>query len=126
MITKGTGFPVVLIPGIQGRWEWMAPTVEALTAGHRVITSSLQEMRPDFDRNGVFQAWTHAVDSLLDQARERQATIIGVSFGGLIAARYAAHRPDRVTSLILASTPSPNWRPRPDDEFCLRFPRLSL
>lgn len=126
MITKGTGFPVVLIPGIQGRWEWMQPTVDALTAGHRVITASLQELRPDYERDGVFTAWTHTIDQLLDQAHERQASIIGVSFGGLIAARYAARRPERVTALILASTPSPNWKPRPDDEFCIRFPVLSL
>jgi 3-oxoadipate enol-lactonase len=126
LISKGNGFPVVLIPGIQGRWEWMAPTVEAMTAGHRVITCSLQELRPEIERDGVFTAWTYTIDRLLDEAHERQAAIIGVSFGGLIAARYAARRPERVTSLILASTPAPNWRPRPDDEFCLRFPRLSL
>ncbi len=126
MITKGTGFPVVLIPGIQGRWEWMRPTIDAMTAGHRVITASLQELRPDIERDGVFTAWTHGLDELLDKAHERQATIIGVSFGGLIAARYAARRPERVTSLILASTPDPAWKPGPDDEFCLRHPWLSL
>lgn len=126
MITKGTGFPIVIIPGIQGRWEWMRPTVEALTAGHRVITASLQELRPEIERNGLFTAWTRAVDQLLDEAHERQASIIGVSFGGLIAARYAARRPERVSSLILASTPAPNWRPGIDDELCLRLPYLSL
>ena len=126
MIARGTGFPVVLIPGIQGRWEWMRPTIEALTAGHRVITASLQDLRPERERDGLFTAWTHTVDELLDQAHERQASIIGISFGGLIAARYAARRPERVTSLILASTPAPNWRPGPDDAFCVRFPWLSM
>jgi len=126
VICKGTGFPVLLIPGIQGRWEWMRPTVDAMTAGHRVITASLQELRPRVERDGLFTAWTHAIDELLDKAHERQASVIGVSFGGLIAARYAARRPDRVSCLILASTPSPRWRPRADDEFCLRFPWLSL
>jgi len=126
MITKGIGFPVLLLPGVQGRWEWMRPTVDALTAGHRVITASLQELRPERERDGVFTAWTYAIDQLIDRAHERQVSIIGVSFGGLIAARYAARRPERVTSLILASTPAPNWRPRPDDTFCLRLPWLSL
>ena len=126
MICKGVGFPVLLIPGIQGRWEWMGPAVDALTAGHRVITASLQELRPEIERDGVFTAWTHTIDHLLDQAHERQASIIGISFGGLIAARYAARRPERVSCLILASTPAPRWRPRLVDEFCLRFPLLSL
>lgn len=126
MITTGTGFPVLLLPGIQGRWEWMRPTVEALKAGHRVITASLQELRPAFERDGVFPAWTYAVDQLLDQAHERQVSVIGVSFGALVAARYAARRPERVTSLILVSPPAPDWRPRPDDRFCIHWPWLSL
>ena len=126
MITTGVGFPVLVIPGIQGRWEWMKPTIEALKAGHRVITASLQEIRPAAERDGHFAAWTPAIDQLLDQAHERQVSIIGVSFGGLIAARYAARRPERVSSLILVSTPSPNWHLRPDDRFCVRWPILSM
>jgi pimeloyl-ACP methyl ester carboxylesterase len=126
MVDRGVGFPVVLIPGLQGRWEWMEPTVEALKAGHRVITFSLQELRPKIERDGVFQAWTRALDRVLDQARERQVSLIGVSFGGPIAARYAARRPDRVTSLILASAPPPRWRLRPDDQFCISHPLLAL
>ena len=126
MITRGIGYPVVLIPGIQGRWEWMAPTVEALQAGHRVITFSLQELRPGVDRQGDFRAWTRAIDEALDRAHERQVSLIGISFGGLIAARYAAHRPDRVTSLIIASAPSPSWKPAADDRFCMKWPYLSL
>jgi pimeloyl-ACP methyl ester carboxylesterase len=126
MHSKGTGFPVLVIPGIQGRWEWMAPTVDALTAGHRVITVSLNELRPRIERDGAFTAWTHLIDEVLDQARERQAAIIGVSFGGLIAARYAARRPERVTALVLASTPAPRWRPTAGDTFCLNFPYLAL
>lgn len=126
MIDRGVGFPVVLIPGLQGRWEWMEPTIEALKAGHRVISFSLQELRPNRERDGVFQAWTRALDRVLDQARERQVSLIGVSFGGPIAARYAARRPDRVTSLILASAPPPRWDMRPDDQFCIKHPLLAL
>jgi pimeloyl-ACP methyl ester carboxylesterase len=57
---------------------------------------------------------------------ERQVSLIGVSFGGLIAARYAAQRPDRVTSLIIASAPAPGWKPGADDRVCMRLPYLSL
>ena len=126
MIAKGIGFPVALIPGIQGRWEWMAPTVDALTAGHRLVSWSLTELRPERERDGNFLGWMRALDQALDNAHERKVSLIGVSFGGLIAACYAARRPERVTSLILVSTPAPVWRPRLGDAFCLRFPRLAL
>ena len=41
MIDIGTGPPLVLIPGLQGRWEWMRPAVDALARRFRVLTFSL-------------------------------------------------------------------------------------
>ena len=41
MIDRGTGTPVVMMPGIQGRWEWLGPAVDALAERCRVITFSL-------------------------------------------------------------------------------------
>jgi pimeloyl-ACP methyl ester carboxylesterase len=126
MIARGIGYPVAVIPGIQGRWEWMMPTIDALTAGHRVISWSLTELRPEREKSGSFLAWMRALDQAFDRAHERKVSIIGVSFGGLIAACYAARRPERVSALVLVSTPAPIWRPRPGDAFCLRVPRLAL
>ncbi len=45
MIDIGRGAPVVLIPGLQGRWEWMRPTVELLAEHYRVISYSLCDER---------------------------------------------------------------------------------
>jgi aminoacrylate hydrolase len=126
MLAQGTGFPVAVIPGIQGRWEWMAPTIDALTAGHRVITWSLTELRPELVSDGTLLEWMRPLDQALDRVHERRVSLIGVSFGGLIAACYAARRPDRVASLILVSAPSPVWESRPGDDFCLRHPRLAF
>lgn len=126
MIARGTGYPVFVIPGVQGRWEWMSPTIDALTAGHRVMTASLSDLRPELEADGAFLSWMRAMDRALDDAHERKVSLIGVSFGGLIAACYAARRPDRVTALVLVSTPAPAWKPKRDDEFCMRHPRLSM
>ena len=41
MIDVGRGSPIVIVPGLQGRWEWMRPSVEALARRHRVIAFSL-------------------------------------------------------------------------------------
>jgi hypothetical protein len=41
VIDCGHGTPVIVIPGIQGRWEWMSPAIESLASDCRVITFSL-------------------------------------------------------------------------------------
>ena len=38
---RGSGPAVIVIPGIQGRWEWMRPGIDALSASCRVVTFSL-------------------------------------------------------------------------------------
>ena len=38
---RGVGAPLVIVPGIQGRWEYMRPAVDALAEHFRVITFSL-------------------------------------------------------------------------------------
>ena len=40
---RGRGSPIVLIPGLQGRWEWMMPAVDALSARHRTFSFSLND-----------------------------------------------------------------------------------
>jgi pimeloyl-ACP methyl ester carboxylesterase len=114
--------PIVLVPGIQGRWEWVSPAVRALSRDRPVLSVSLNAVRAP----GLFDRWTEHIDSLLDQSQAARGALVGVSFGGLIAAYYAARRPERVTRLILVSAPSPRWQ---IDEQSMRYarkPRLSL
>jgi 3-oxoadipate enol-lactonase len=114
MITRGNGAPLVLVPGIQGRWEWMAPAAHALARGARVITGTLcgdRGSRCRFDPGAGFENFVRQVDGWLDEARVAQASLCGVSYGGLIAVHFAAARPDRVQALVLASAPGPRWRP---------------
>ena len=127
MVDAGTGDPIVLIPGIQGRWEWLVPTIEALVArGHRVLSFSLSDVGTNGPDADLFGKWTSEIDRLLDGAGITRATVIGISFGGVIAVRYAAHRRDRVNGLVLVSSPPPGWRPDPRRAAYLRRPRLSL
>lgn len=128
MIQRGTGHPIVLVPGIQGRVEWMLPTIAALAAVGRVVSFSLAGEpgadRP-YDRRVGFDDFLCQIDEVLDQSAIERATLCGVSFGGLIAMRYAARRPDRVQSLILVSTPSPDWHMNNRVRRYCRRPRLS-
>ena len=102
----------MLIPGLQGRWEYMRRAVDALASSFRVLTFSLDA--DDFD------GYAAQVDRALAATGIERATICGVSFGGLVAVRFAAHYPERCSALVLASTPKPLLRLRP--EICSAIP----
>ena len=126
LVDRGSGPPLVLIPGLQGRWEYMRPAVDALAASFRVLTFSLDDVagarsrrtRPTADLN----AYADAVAAVMDHARIERATICGVSFGGLIAVRFAARHAARCGTLVLASTPRPRLRLKPRHQMYLRAP----
>jgi pimeloyl-ACP methyl ester carboxylesterase len=129
MFDQGSGDPLVVIPGIQGRWEWMRPALRALARDRRVISFTLpgdlgsgMTMDPALG----FDVFVKQIDAVLDDARVDRAAICGVSYGGLIAVRYAAVRPERVSALILASAPGPGWRPNPRQARYLAKPWLSV
>jgi len=128
MVDVGEGIPLVLVPGIQGRWEWMERSVEALARDCRVITTSLPGepgVDTSFDDDADFDVFVRHMDEVLDASGVASAIICGVSFGGLIALRYAARRSDRVRGLILVSTPGPGWRMSPTQERYARWPTLA-
>jgi 3-oxoadipate enol-lactonase len=114
IIDRGSGPPVVLIPGLQGRWEYLRPAVDALSASFRVVTFSLGS--DDLD------GYARQVARVMTDARIERATICGISFGGLVALRFAAQYPARSEALILASTPGPMLRLRPRHQVYLRAP----
>jgi pimeloyl-ACP methyl ester carboxylesterase len=128
MTDRGAGAPLVVIPGIQGRWEWMLPAVDALAARCRVITGSLPGDAgsiADSDPAAGFERHTAWLDALLDRAGVRGGvSLCGVSYGGWIALHYAAVRPTRVRTLTLVSTPSPSWQPGCRVDRYLAAPRL--
>jgi pimeloyl-ACP methyl ester carboxylesterase len=103
---EGSGPPIVVIPGVQGRWEWMRPALRALSRHCRVISYSLGGAKR-------FDELVAQVDEVFDRRGVQTAAICGVSFGGLIATKYAAARPERTDALIIVSTPAPAWTPSP-------------
>jgi len=114
MFDQGSGAAIVVIPGVQGRWEWMRPALEALSARCRTVSYSLCG---DFgsgrriDPALGFENYLLQLDAVLDDAGLEQTALCGVSYGGLVALRYAATRPNRVSALILSSSPAPGWAP---------------
>ncbi|MEE2638541.1 MAG: alpha/beta hydrolase [Acidobacteriota bacterium] len=127
MVDVGSGPPVILIPGVQGRWEWMQPAVEALAKRCRVITFSLAGDRGSgrrFDPAWGFENYMDQIDDVMTTARLSDAAICGVSFGGLIALHWAIHRSPRTRALVLVSTPPPDFKPNRRLQWYMRAPRL--
>lgn len=127
IIDRGAGPPLVVVPGIQGRWEYMRPAIEALAESFRVLTFPLcgeRGSRRRLDPARGLDNFTDQIDAVLDERGLARAAICGVSFGGLIALRFAASRPDRTAALILVSAPGPGFRLRRRHEIYARLPRL--
>ena len=127
MIDHGSGIPIVLVPGIQGRWEWMQRAADALATQNRVTTNSLPSEPgsiASINAKRGFGSFVDWLDQLLARANVDAVALCGVSYDGWIAVHYAATRPSTILSLSLVSTPSPNWQPSSRIERYLRTPRL--
>jgi pimeloyl-ACP methyl ester carboxylesterase len=110
----GQGTPLIVIPGIQGRWEWMKPTLQELQKRCRAVSYTLcgdAGSGMKFDRSLGFDNFIIQLDRVYEETGLERAALCGVSYGGFIALRYAATRPERVTSLIVSSSPAPGWIP---------------
>lgn len=127
IIDRGNGTPVVLIPGIQGRWEWMAPVVDALSQRCRVITFSLCDEPssgfPSDPARGVENYLTQ-LDQVFEHTGLSDAIVIGVSYSGPVAMEFTARHPERVRALMLVSALPPDWQPDARARFYLRAPLL--
>ena len=60
-----------------------------------------------FDPELAFDNYIRQLDSVFERTGLERAALCGVSYGGFIALRYAALRPERVSRLILVSAPAP-------------------
>ena len=86
MLDHGSGIPIVLVPGIQGRWEWMQRAVDALATQNRVITDSFPS-KPgsiaSINTKRGFDSFIDWLDQLLARANVDTVALCGVSYGGM-------------------------------------------
>ncbi len=102
----GQGEPLLLIAGVNGgTWTW-EEFIEAWSPHFRVIVfdnmgagRSSKPNRP----YSIKEMADHAATTL-DVAKEKQANVVGLSMGGMIAQELALRHPDRVIRLILGCT----------------------
>ena len=122
---QGNGTALIVIPGVQGRWEWMKPALTELAKRCRAVSYTLcGDIGSDvkFDPALGFDNFVRQLDRVFERRGIDRAALCGVSYGGLIALRYAALRPERVTSLVFVSSPAPGWVPNGRQQRYLAHP----
>jgi pimeloyl-ACP methyl ester carboxylesterase len=106
-VERGRGEPVVLIHGLHAsaRRNWGVPgVIDELAKDHRVIALDLpghgQSDKPKDERAYGVQLVEDVV-LLLDELKLERAQVVGYSLGGMVAAKLAVTRPDRVSAVLL-------------------------
>jgi 3-oxoadipate enol-lactonase len=97
---------IVLCPGLGLTTRAWTGVIEELKDGYRVIAvdprGAGQSAKPDVPYTGE----TNAADmaAILDASDTDRSHFVGMSMGGMIGQEFAIRYPDRVKSLVLAST----------------------
>lgn len=111
----GSGEPIIVVHGGPGLdHEYLRPGLDALGAGNTLIyydqrgtgrsSAELVDSVIDFD------AFVEDVDALREALGYESISVLGHSFGALIALEYARRYPDRTRALILMSPVEPGSR----------------
>jgi pimeloyl-ACP methyl ester carboxylesterase len=99
----GDGPPIVLIPGLAGGYSLLGPLARLLSTHFRVIAFQLRGETDCFAlrrRFGLSDLLSDLAE-FLRQQRLESPTLMGVSFGGILALEFAARYPHRLDRLIV-------------------------
>jgi proline iminopeptidase len=109
----GSGRPAVVLHGGPGAdHEYLRPGFDALAEGRELIYYDQRGGGRSPVPRTVPVGWTEQVadlEALRQHWEIEQLTIVGYSWGGLLALLYALEHPGRVGRLALVS-PAPTWR----------------
>lgn len=104
---EGSGPAVLLVHSSSGDLNDWDGWVKVLKPDYRVVRLDL----PSFGLTGPVPSGNYSVDrylsmvdALMDHLGIQRFAIVGTSYGGLVAFRYAGTRLDRITALILANS----------------------
>lgn len=103
----GSGPAILLIHSSSGDTKDWDPWVDLLSKDYRVIRMDL----PAFGLTGMVPSGNYSVerfltliDALMDHLAIQKFSIVGVSYGGPVAFRYAGTRVDRISALVLGNS----------------------
>ena len=106
----GSGPLVLLLHGFGGLWSsWRHQLAELAAAGFHAVAPDLRGAGDTDKPPRGYDAFTMSADvaGLVRALGEREATLVGQGFGGVLAFNTAVLYPEQVTSLIAISAPHP-------------------
>lgn len=103
---EGKGTPVVFVHGAVGDLRFWEPQREAFARTHRFVAYTLRYHGtvPWADEGKQYSAETHAADlaALITGLKAGPVHLVGLSYGGLLAAMVATKEPQLIRTLTLA------------------------
>jgi proline iminopeptidase len=111
--STGTGTPIVILSGGPGlNVDYMLPVAEFLPSGYQSIAFEQRgtgRSRPQgFDPASLtVHAVVEDLEALRVHLRQERLSLLGHSWGGMLAMAYAVAHPDRVERLILVGSGGP-------------------
>ncbi len=103
----GEGLPLLLIMGLGANRDWWDPRlVEELSRNFELLLFDNRGTgRTDAsDSEYTMRLFADDVAGLMDALHIRQAHVLGISMGGMIAQELALNYPEKVNGLVLCST----------------------
>ena len=103
---SGAGSALVLLHGVGLSQSIWVEQVKAFAPTHQIITYDLMghgRSAPVSD-NAALGDWVHQLENLVGELQLGRLSLVGFSFGGLIAQGFAAKHADRIEKLVLMST----------------------
>lgn len=99
----GEGQPLILVPGMAGGYELLGPVAKALSKDFRVISYQLRGEDNCFALRQPFgmAELVNDLHEFIEWLCLENPTIVGVSFGGLVALEFAARFPHCLSNLIV-------------------------
>ena len=105
-VEQGTGAPVVFVHGAVADLRFWEPQREAVAKGHRFVayTYRYHGTGPWTDEGKQYSPATHAADlgAFIGGLKAGRVHLVGLSYGGLLAALVALKQPELIRSLTLA------------------------
>ncbi len=103
-VEVGEGPPAILIPGLFGTYRGFSRMLPLLAPHFSLIAldnfGTGDSDRPDSDFGYTVPEQADMIVNLMDELKIPQCTLIGVSYGGMIALNIAARYPNRVSAVV--------------------------